>query len=176
LVLATFVYQWAISIASPLFNLYFVETLGASESWIGWRTSLASLMSIVAYRLWPKRIEKHGEVRMLILTAPMMALFPLLTGLATTLTPHLFIVLIPRLFGACVMMSRYGILLRVSPADRRPTYIAIYAILVNMAAFVAPLVGVALVDIVGFAGVFFVSAALRLVAALLYRKLRAPNG
>lgn len=175
LVLATFVYQWAISIASPLFSLYFVEQLGASESWIGWRMTLASAMSIVAYRFWPRQIEKHGEARMLVLTAPMMALFPLLTGLATTLTPHLFIVLIPRLFGACVMLARYGILLRVSPVDRRPTYIAIYAILVNVAAFVAPLVGVALVDVIGFAGVFFVSAALRLTAALLYRNLQQPD-
>lgn len=175
LVLGTFVYQWAISISAPLFTLYFVNELGATESWIGWRTSIASLMSILAYRLWPKQIEKRGEARMLVLTAPLMALFPLLTGLATTLTPHLFIVLIPQLFGACVMLSRYGILLRVSPADRRPTYIAIYAILVNVAAFVAPLVGVALVDVIGFAGVFFISAGLRLVAALLYRKLQAPH-
>ncbi len=73
------------------------------------------------------------------------------------------------------MLARYGILLRVSPSDRRPTYIAIYAILVNLAAFVAPLIGVALVDVIGFAAVFFISAALRLTAALLYRKLRAPG-
>jgi predicted MFS family arabinose efflux permease len=101
----------------------------------------------------------------------MMALFPLLTGLTSSLTPNLFIVLLPRLFGSCVMLARYSILLRVTPPDRRPTYIAIYAILVNVAAFVAPLVGVALVDVMGITRVFFVSAGLRLTAALLYRRL-----
>jgi len=171
LVLGTFVYQLAISIASPLFSIYFVEYLGASESWIGWRLTLASMMSILAYRIWPTQIEKRGDVKMLIWASPMMALFPLLTGLTSSLTPNLFIVLLPRLFGSCVMLSRYSILLRVTPADRRPTYIAIYAILANVAAFVAPLVGVALVDVMGITRVFFVSAGLRLTAALLYRRL-----
>ena len=171
LVLGTFVYQLAISIVSPLFSIYFVEHLGASESWIGWRLTLASLMSILAYRIWPTQIEKRGDVKMLIRASPMMALFPLLTGLTRSLTPNLFIVLLPRLFGSCVMLARYSILLRVTPPDRRPTYIAIYAILANVAAFVAPLVGVALVDVMGITGVFFVSAGLRLTAALLYRRL-----
>ena len=171
LVLGTFVYQLAISIVSPLFSIYFVEYLGATESWIGWRLTLASLMSILAYRVWPTQIEKRGDVKMLIWASPMMALFPLLTGLTSSLTPNLFIVLLPRLFGSCVMLSRYSILLRVTPADRRPTYIAIYAILANVAAFVAPLIGVALVDVMGINRVFFVSAGLRLTAALLYRRL-----
>ncbi|MCJ7550196.1 MAG: MFS transporter [Anaerolineae bacterium] len=171
LVLGTFVYQLAISIVSPLFSIYFIEHLGASESWIGWRLTLASLMSILAYRIWPTQIEKRGDVKMLILASPMMALFPLLTGLTSSLTPNLFIVLLPQLFGSCVLLSRYSILLRVTPADRRPTYIAIYAILANVAAFIAPLVGVALVDVIGITRVFFVAAGLRLTAALLYRRL-----
>jgi MFS family permease len=171
LLLGTFIYQWAVSLASPLFNVYFVEHLGASESWIGWRTTLASIASIVAYRFWPRRVEQLGERRVLTLAAPMMALFPLLTGLSQSLTPNLLIILIPRLFGSAVMLSRYGILLRVCPDDRRPTYIAIYAILANIAAFIAPMVGVNLVDWIGIRGVFFVSAGFRLTAALLYHRL-----
>ncbi len=175
LVIGTFVYQWAISIASPLFSIYFIEDLGASDSWIGWRTTLASVASIAAYRFWPRQIERrgerHGDTKILALTAPMMALFPFLTGLTRTLTPNLFIVLIPRIFGAAVMLARYNILLRISPTDRRPTYIAIYAILANIAAFMAPLIGVRLADWIGIQGVFFVSAGLRLTAALVYQRL-----
>jgi predicted MFS family arabinose efflux permease len=79
--------------------------------------------------------------------------------------------MVPRLFGAGVMLARYGILLRVCPADRRPTYIAVYAILNNIAAFIAPLVGVELINLIGINNVFFVSAALRLAGALLYWRL-----
>jgi MFS family permease len=173
LVIGTFVYQWAISLASPLFNVYYIEDLGASESWIGWRMTLASLASIVAYRLWPRFVEQRGERTVLVLTTPLMMLFPLLTGLTQTLTPHLFIVLIPRIFGAAVMLSRYNLLLKASPADRRPTFIAVYAILNNVAAFIAPLVGVYLADVISIPGVFFASAGLRLTAALLYRRIPA---
>ncbi len=171
LVLGTFVYQWAISIASPLFTIYFVDNLGASDSWIGYRMTLASLVSIIAYRIWPRQIERKGERAILILAAPLMALFPLLTGLTHVLMPNMFIVMIPRFFGSAVMIARYGILLRVCPADRRPTYIAIYAIVVNIAAFLAPLVGVALADIISIPGVFFVAAALRFTAGMMYRRL-----
>ncbi|MGC9346767.1 MAG: MFS transporter [Anaerolineae bacterium] len=174
LLLGTFIYQWGVSLASPLFSVYFVDVLGASDSWIGWRTTLASLGSIVAFRFWPRHVERQGERRILTLAAPMMALFPLLTGLSRSLTPNLFIILIPRLFGSAVMLARYNILLRVSPDDRRPTYIAIYAILNNIAAFIAPMVGVSLADAIGIRGVFFVAAGLRLVASLLYQRLPNP--
>lgn len=171
LVIGTFVYQWAVSIASPLYNIYFIEHLGASESWIGWRATLASVASIAAYRFWPRRVEKAGDRTILLAATPMMALFPLLTGLATTLTPHLLIILIPRAFGSAVMLARYNLLLKNSPADRRPTYLAVYAILANIAAFIAPLVGTILVDWIGIRSVFFISAALRLTAALLYQRI-----
>jgi len=175
LVLASLVYQMAISVASPLFTIYFVDRLGASESWIGWRLTLASLTSILAYRIWPTQVERRGDVKMLVFAAPMMALFPLLTGLTRSLTPNLFIVMLPRFFGSCVMLARYSILLRVTPADRRATYIAIYAILVHIAATIGPQVGVALADVIGITSVFFVSAGLRFTAALLYRRLRSPT-
>ncbi len=173
LLLATFIYQWSISLAMPLFNIYFVEHLGASEGWIGLRTTLASLVSIVAYRVWPRVIDRLGDRMMLVLTAPLMLFFPLATGLARTLTPHIFIVGWARLFGSAVMLSRYSILLRSCPPDRRPTYIGAYAIFVNIAIFFAPLVGVRLVEGMGINSVFFVAAALRLVGALLY--LRIPR-
>ena len=171
LVIGTFVYQWAISIASPLFIIYFVDNLGASDSWIGYRMTLASLMSIIAYRIWPRYIERYGERTILTLTAPLMGLFPLLTGLTNVFWPNMFIVMIPRFFGSAVMISRYGLLLRVCPSDRRPTYIAIYAIAVNIAAFIAPLVGVQLSEMIGIPGVFFIAAFLRVVAGLLYKRL-----
>jgi MFS family permease len=171
LVLGTFVYQWAISIASPLFTIYYIDVLGASDSWIGYRMTIASLMAIIAYRIWPRYIERYGERAILTMAAPFMGLFPLLTGMTHVLWPHMFIVMIPQFFGAAVMISRYGLLLRICPADRRPTYIAIYAIVVNLAAFAAPLIGVGLADFIGLPGVFFVAAGLRLIAGLLYRKL-----
>lgn len=171
LVFGTFVYQLAISIASPLFTIYYVDNLGASDSWIGYRMTLASLSSIIAYRFWPRHIERRGDRAILILASPFMALFPLLTALTPVLLPHLFIVMIPRFFGAAVMIARYGILLRVCPDNRRPTFIAVYAIVVNIAAFAAPLVGVELADYIGIPGVFFVAAVLRLAAGLFYRKL-----
>lgn len=171
LVLGTVVYQWAISIASPLFTIYFVDNLGASDSWIGYRMTLASLMSIIAYRIWPRYIERYGERTILTLTAPLMGLFPLLTGFTRVLWPNMFLVMIPNFFGSAVMISRYGLLLRVCPSDRRPTYIAIYAIAVNIAAFIAPLVGVELAEVIGIPGVFFIAAFFRLVSGLLYRRL-----
>jgi MFS family permease len=105
----------------------------------------------------------------------MMALYPLLTGLSRSLTTNFLIVIIPNLFGAAVMLARYNILLRVTPTERRPTTIAIYAIFVNIAAFIAPLMGVSLAGWIGLPSVLFISAGLRLAAGVIYDRLSQPT-
>ncbi len=175
LVAGIFVYQWAVNLAAPLFSVYYVQVLGASESWIGLRTTIASIVSILAFRFWPPQLERYGEQSVLRIVTPLTVLFPLLTGLTGTLTPHLFIVAIPRLFASAAMLARYNLLLRISPDDRRPTYIALYAILFHSAATVAPMVGVWLSDLIGLRNVFFVAAGLRLLASVFYWKLPEPQ-
>jgi len=171
LVVATFVYQLAMSLPSPLYNIYFVRYLQATDGWIGLRITIASLIPILAYRLWPRLVERWGDRAVLLLCVPLTVFLPLGTGLFQTLTPQLFVVAWLGIFGPGVNLTQYNILLRVCPADRRPTAIGVYAIIANIGAFIAPLAGVQLMGLLGIRNVFFLAAAVRVAGALLFQRL-----
>jgi MFS family permease len=171
LVVATFVYQLAMSLPSPLYNIYFLKHLQATEGWIGLRSTIASLTPILAYRFWPRLVKRWGDRAVLVLTVPMTVILPLGTGLFQSLTPQLLVIAWFGLFGPATGLTQYNILLRVCPADNRPTAIGVYAIIANVAAFVAPLIGVQLMGQVGIRYVFFLAAVVRLLGALLFWRL-----
>ena len=171
LVVASFVYQLGMSLPSPLYNIYFVRHLLATDGWIGLRATVGSLTPILAYRFWPRLVKRWGDRAVLVLCVPLTVFLPLGTGVFQSLTPQIFVMAWLGLFGPGVNLTRYNILLRVCPADRRPTAIGVYAIIANIAAFVAPLVGVRLMGLLGIRNVFFLAAAVRLTGALLFQRL-----
>jgi MFS family permease len=171
LVVATFVYQVAMSLPAPLYNIYFVRHLQATDGWIGLRSTIASLTPILAYRFWPRLVKRWGDRAVLALCVPLTVILPLGTGLFQSLTPQLLVIACFGLFGPAVFLTRYNILLRVSPVDNRPTAIGVFAIIANIAAFVAPLLGVQLMNLLGIRNVFFLAAAVRVVGALLFWRL-----
>jgi MFS family permease len=171
LTVATFVYTFAMALPSPLYSIYFVRYLQASDGWIGLRSTILSLTPILAYRLWPRLVQRWGDRAVLLLCAPLTVLLPLGTGLFQSLLPQLFVVAWMGFVGPGVELTRYNMLLRICPADRRPMAIGVFAIIANVAAFVAPLLGAQLVGVVGIRYVFFLGAGMRLAGALLFRRV-----
>jgi DHA1 family multidrug resistance protein-like MFS transporter len=148
-----------------------VRYLQASDGWIGLRSTILSLTPILAYRLWPRLVQRWGDRAVLLLCAPLTVALPLGTGLFQTLLPQLFVVAWMGFVGSGVELTRYNMLLRICPPDRRPMAIGLFAIIANAAAFVAPLLGAQLVGVVGIRYVFLVSAGVRLAGALLFRRV-----
>jgi MFS family permease len=174
---ATFVYTFAMTLPSPLYSIYFVKYLQASDGWIGLRSTILSLTPILAYRLWPKLVQHWGDRAVLLLCAPLTVILPLGTGLFQSLLPQLFVVAWMGLVGPGAELARYNMLLRLCPPGRRPMAIGVFAIIANVATFVAPLLGAQLVGIAGIRYVFFLSAGIRLVGALLFRRVPSdPEG
>ena len=174
-VLGIFILQWAISLPMALYSIYYVRYLHASDGWIGLRSTLASLAPLIGYRIWPRLIDRWGTRRVLAFGASITMLFPLLTGLSRSLTALLGVVVVHGLLVPAMMLGRYNTLLNVCPAERRPSYIAGYAIVANVAAFLAPLLGVQLLEVIGINAVFFIAAAIRLTTGLLFLPLPADG-
>ncbi|MEA3346031.1 MAG: MFS transporter [Chloroflexota bacterium] len=170
-VVGVFVLQWAISLPMALYNVYYVRYLNASDGWIGLRSTLASLTPLIGYRIWPRLIDRWGTRKVLAFGASVTMLFPLLTGLSGSLTALLGVVVVHGLLVPAMVLGHYNMLLQVCPVQRRPSYIAGYAIVANIAAFLAPMLGVQLLEVTSIHAVFFIAAAIRVTTGLLFLRL-----
>ena len=169
--LGMFVFQWAVSLPMALYNIYYVRYLNASDGWIGLRSTLGSLAPLIGYRIWPRLVDRWGTRKVLAIGASATMLFPFFTGLFRSLDALLVVPVVHGLLIPAVTLGRYGTLLTICPSEHRPSYIAGYAIMGNVAAFLAPMLGVQLLGVIGINAVFFIAAGIRITTGLLFLSL-----
>ena len=87
-------------------------------------------------------------------------------GLLPNLTLILFVVGLNGLLGPAVNLSHFNILLKVMPADQRPVYTAMYTTIVNLGAFICPLIGVLVAERIGISTALIVFGALSIVGSI----------
>jgi len=152
----------------PLYMLYFVRYLGASDWWIGLLGTVSNVGAIGGYALGQRVINRRGENWTLKRAAPGAGLLPILVGIWGSLTPILFFVGLDGLIAPSINLSHFTTLLKTCPEDRRPTFIGVFSTVMNIGAFVAPLLGVALADRLGPAPVLLACGGLRVLGGLMF--------
>lgn len=138
---------------APLYVLYFVRGLGASEGWLGLNGMLANLTPVLGYYVWQRAIVRWGENPVLKWSIVLVGAYPLLVGLTDNLTLILLWGALNGLIVPGVGLSHFPMLLKICPAEDRPLYMGIYTTIMNGGATVMPLAGVALAEIFGMAPV-----------------------
>lgn len=149
--LDTFLHGIGVWMASPLYALYFVRELGASDAWLGMNGTLASLGTIAGYSFWRWLISRWGEPLSLKRTIVLVGLYAVAVGLTPSLPVILIYGVINGLIVPGVNLSHFNTLLKVTPPEARPQYISIYQTMMNVGAFVSPLISVAIANQVGLA-------------------------
>lgn len=165
---SAFVYHWGLYLPAALYSIYRVRILGASDRWIGSFTTLHTLATIVGYWLAGRLARRWGEERMLVWSAGGLAFYPILTALSTTLSPLLGVSVWGGLVGAGLSLALFNVSLALSPEDQRATYVALYTVAINLAAFAAPLVGSALAEAVGIREAMLLAGGVRLLGVGLF--------
>ena len=155
-------------VTGPLFSIFYVKELGASDAWLGTSSALHSVCNIAGYALWRPIVRRYGETRMLKLTALLRPLFPL------------SIALFPNLNAILVIFSAWGILIpglglshsstymQMLPPESREEAQAIYSTLQNAAAFVSPLIGIAVAEGIGIPSTLIIFAGVRFIGSLMW--------
>ncbi len=166
--LDTLVHGCGAWLIGPLYIIYYVKVLGASDEWIGTMTSIASLSAMVGFYLWRRIVVRWGEDGSLRLTIALTALYPIAVALSGSLTAILLFAALNGLISPGLSISHFNTLLKTCPADRRPTFLAIFTTVMNVGAFVFPMVGVALASRFGVSQAMLVGAAIWLVGAALF--------
>jgi MFS family permease len=177
LVVDTLAHGLGVWMVGPLYVLYFVRELGATEGWIGVNAMVGNLTPIAGFYLWQRVVQRWGENRVLKSTIVLVGLYPILVGLSPTLSIVLVWTALNGLITPGVTLGHYPMLLKICPADQRPMYIGVYTTLMNVGAFLMPLLGVWLADRVGIGPVLIAGGLLCILGSstFLWKPLRTPD-
>ena len=173
----TFLHGLGLWMVAPLYTLYFMRRLGASDGWIGLNGTLANLTPILGFYVWQHGINRWGENRVLKSTIILLGLYPLAVGLAPGLEVILLCTAINGLIVPAVNLSHFSMLLKICPGDLRPQFLGYWSTVMNIGAFVMPMVGVYLSDRLGFAPVLVLGGLMCLIGSstFMFRPLQTPD-
>lgn len=163
-----FLWNISLMIAGPFFSVYLVKNLGASPTQIGMLAAINSLTNIFGQRIWGRLNDRRGAAWVMRVTGLLIPLVPLLWALAPNPWYLLIVEAMSGFLWSGYGLSSFNLLLGLTPSDRRPRFTAIYQVSVFSAAFVGPLLGTVLVNTLNIRPLFWISAAGRVVASLLF--------
>jgi MFS family permease len=170
--LASFVFHWGLFFPVPLYAIYWVRVLQASEGWVGVFSMVGSATTIVFYPLWGRLATQRGNLYLIVLAAVGLVLYPLATALSPSVEWIILVSFIGGVFTSGFSLAFFNRLLEVTPELHRASYIAAYSTLINVTAFVGPLVSTSLLALFDIRALLLVGAALRLIGALLFGRQR----
>jgi MFS family permease len=166
--LSMFIAHWGVFLPIPLYAIYWVRHLQASDNFVGLILAVQSLTTMVVYPILPRFVATMGNRQLVALSTFLMASYPLATALTTTLEPLLLVAVLGGVSGAAFSLSTFNLLLEVTPQERRASFIAIFTAAVNSAGFVAPFIGTALLAVIGIREDLFIGFALRFIGFLTF--------
>ncbi|HMQ31519.1 MAG TPA: MFS transporter [Chloroflexaceae bacterium] len=175
---SAFVFRCGMAMGLPLFPLYWVREVQASDAWIGIITTANSGVLLVAYFIWSAATRRMGVGGVLLASSLGMALYPLATAGTQTVWLLAIFAGLAGFFAAGNDLVNFDLVLSTIPADHQASYVGFYQTLQNAALFIMPLVGTLIADAIGIGAALVVAGVLRLSGAGMYLALgigRAPR-
>lgn len=174
---AALFFNFAWQMAWGLFNIYNVRIAGATIFWISMFSVGSMLMQFFTFPLWRRWAEKYSNLRMFIWAAVGMATTPFLVVLSTNLYYLTMIQTTSGFFLSGTVLILFNLLLEKSPEQSRTYCITTYNVLLALVAFVAPQMGIILLELVGMESAMTINSFLRLLGAggFLYVYIRQKN-
>ncbi|NLE45822.1 MAG: MFS transporter [Chloroflexi bacterium] len=163
-------------LGTPLFTLYFVRVLGASDSWIGAINTANTAVLLIGYSIWARQARTRGSRFVLFWTTLGLALYPVAVAV-TRWTPAIVLyAALAGVFSAGINLVFFDLLMRTVPEDQNATFVAIDQSLQYIITVLMPIIGTILADQIGIAGALLVSGGLRLIGwALMVRYDPGPS-
>lgn len=168
LIANTLIFNLGAWMVAPLYTIFFVRELAATDSWIGLNSTFANLGVIGGYALWRRWITRLGDNRALRLSVPLAASYAFLVALFPNLNLILVWGVLINLINAGVNLSHTNVFYRICPEERRVSYMALYSSIMNAGAFICPMIGVAISEVLDIRWVLVIGGVVRLLGGLMF--------
>lgn len=162
------------TLVAPLFTLYYVRIVEASDAWISAIVTMQSFVLLIGYSLWTHQHRKRGSRFILLSTTLALALYPALT--AITRLPWMLVIYasIAGIFQAGMNLVFFDELMKTVPPQHSATFISVDQSAQNALAMSAPLISTGLSNFIGIPAALGIGAGMRFTAFLMF--LRGKEG
>ena len=168
LVVSGFVWNLALQMAAPFFNVYLVRHLGAGTTTVGFLAAVNTLFGLIGSGIFGRVMARLGALKTQALTGLLIPIVPTAWIWVTASWQVGVLEAYAGLVWAGYNLANFALLLELTPAAHRPQAVALYQTVVFASAVVGPLLGGWLADAFGFHVIFAASGVGRLVGILLY--------
>lgn len=156
---AALVFGW------PLFSLWWVNGMKASEGWIGIILTAHTVVAMLSNQFWARVAERRGNRFIFTVGFAGVTLIPLMAALA----PSVEFLIVPEAVSGLIVpamsLGLFNLLLELSPSAKRPAYVAFFSAAVNVPMFLAPIIATSIVaPIIGVQAALGGTTFLRLIA------------
>ncbi len=163
-----FFWNLSIMVAGPYFSVFIVRVLEANPTQIGLLAAINSLANIIGQRVWGRLADHKSAAWVMAVTGLMIPLVPAMYAVASS---PWFLLLVETLSGfawAGYSLASFNLMLALAPDEQRARFSATYQVAVFGASFIGPLLGMLLVSVADIRVLFWISAAGRVLASILF--------
>jgi MFS family permease len=147
--LSLFIFHLAQNLPVPIFPIFNVRELHLNDTQIGIGTALFYLSVLIGSTRLRKAVHRLGNKRVTGLGMIGMALYPTILSFSTEVWHYYSVSLIGGFFTALATGSYANYMLEHIPPDDRPTHLAWYNVVLNIAMLTSSLAGPAIADQIG---------------------------
>jgi hypothetical protein len=157
------VFLFGVSLATPLFPLYYVREIGASDAQIGLITTAAALVMVFGYNIWTRTSRKRGSRFVLLSTTFGLSLFPALVSLTDQVPLIILFAGMAGIFQAGLDLVFFDELMKTVPPQYSATFVSFAQSMTYLSAVIAPLLGTILATKFGIPSALVISTLVRLI-------------
>jgi MFS family permease len=168
LIASAFVWNLALQIAAPFFNVFLVNEFQASTTAIGLLISVSSLMALLGQQVFGRLLDTKGTFWVMLVCGFIIPVLPLGWVFITAPWQVGIINTLGGFVWAGYNLANFNMLLLLTPNQDRPRAVALYQTAVFVSAFIGPLIGGYLADTVSYRLLFGLSFAGRLSAMVIF--------
>jgi MFS family permease len=173
--LKQFVYLFGITLGIPLFPLYFVRQVDASDAWIGLLYTAQTVVLVIGYFFWARQSHRIGSRYVLLIATFGLSIYPGLVALTRNQTLIFVFAAVAGIFQAGVDLVFFDELMKTIPSSYSPTFVSLAQAIQYLSAILAPLTGTFLAEHIGLANALLCSAGVRLLGFTLFTLKNLPR-
>jgi hypothetical protein len=157
-----FVFLTGIAMTAPLFPLYYVRVIQASDSWISVINTSQTAILIFGYFFWSRQSRRHGSYRVLVLTTLGLALHPIIVAMLTQSWQIAIFAGFAGIFQAGLDLVFFDELLRTVPPEYSATFVAFAQSIQYFSSVASPIIGSAIANTFGIGTGLLIAGLIRL--------------